>query len=229
MSENEENARQAQGEGEPRSQQPPLKVILASASPRRRELLEKAGVAFTVRTPEAPVDETLEPDDLRDPAEACKKLAERKAGAVVQEVLAAPAQGMTMVIGADTMVVKDAQIFGKPRSLSDGKHMLRELSGCTHQVVTAVSLWLVGVSEADEVSLGMRTFADVSHVTFRDLTDEEIADYLRKGESFDKAGAYAIQGEGASLVDHYEGALDTIIGLPAERLVREFPDLLRVE
>ncbi|MDO4291553.1 MAG: Maf family protein, partial [Eggerthellaceae bacterium] len=210
-------------------QQPALKVILASASPRRRELLEKAGVAFTVRTPETPVDETLEPDDLRDPAEACKKLAERKAGAVVQEVLAAPAQGMTMVIGADTMVVKDAQIFGKPRSLSDGKHMLRELSGCTHQVVTAVSLWLVGVSEADEVSLGMRTFADTSHVTFRDLTDEEIADYLRKGESFDKAGAYAIQGEGASLIDHYEGALDTIIGLPAERLVREFPDLLRAE
>ena len=78
----------------------------------------------------------------------------------------------------------------------------------------------------EKISLGFRTFADASYVTFRDLSDEEIADYLRKGESFDKAGAYAIQGAGAALVDRYDGALDTIIGLPAEKLIREFPDLL---
>lgn len=203
-----------------------FEVILASSSPRRRDLLEKAGVKFAVRTPQAPVDETLEPDLAAQPEEACKKLAERKAGAVIQEVLAEDYTGMLIVLGADTMVVKDGQVFGKPRSLSDGKRMLRALSGCTHQVITAVSVWMVAAPEAEKVSLGFRTFADVSHVTFRDLTDEEIADYLRKGESFDKAGAYAIQGEGAALVDHYEGALDTIVGLPAERLVREFPDLL---
>ena len=205
---------------------PAFEVILASGSPRRRELLERAGVSFTVRTPVTPVDESIEPDLAAQPEEACKKLAERKAGAVIQEVLAEDYAGMLIVLGADTMVVKDGQIFGKPRSLSDGKHMLRQLAGATHQVITAVSVWMVAAPEAEKISLGFRTFADVSHVTFRDLTDDEIADYLRKGESFDKAGAYAIQGEGAALVDHYEGALDTIIGLPAERLVREFPDLL---
>ena len=197
-----------------------FEVVLASASPRRRELLEKAGVAFTVRTPQTPVDETL-----AEPAEACKKLAERKAGAVIQEVLAEDYQGMLIVIGADTMVVKDGEIFGKPRSLSDGKHMLRALSGSTHEVITAVSVWMVAAPEVENISLGFRTFHDVSRVTFRDLTEEEISDYLRLGESFDKAGAYAIQGAGAQLGDHYDGSRDTIIGLPVERMLREFPDL----
>ena len=205
---------------------PSFEVILASSSPRRRELLNAAGVKFTVRTPVTPVDESLEPDLAADPEEAAKKLAERKAGAVIQEVLAENYTGMLIVIGADTMVVLDGKIFGKPRSASDGKHMLRQLSGRTHEVITAVSVWMVAAPNAEDVSLGFRTFADISHVTFRDLTDEEITDYLRKGESFDKAGAYAIQGEGAALVDHYDGSLDTIIGLPATRLIKEFPDLV---
>ena len=196
---------------------PSFEVILASNSPRRRELLNAAGVKFTVRTPVTPVDESLEPDLAADPEEAAKKLAERKAGAVIQEVLAENYTGMLIVIGADTMVVLD------------GKHMLRQLSGRTHEVITAVSVWMVAAPNAEDVSLGFRTFADISHVTFRDLTDEEITDYLRKGESFDKAGAYAIQGEGAALVDHYDGALDTIIGLPATRLIKEFPDLVNAE
>ena len=93
-----------------------FEVVLASASPRRRELLEKAGVAFSVRTPVTPVDETLEPDQLAEPAEACKKLAERKAGAVIQEVLAEDYQGMLIVIGADTMVVKDGRSSGSPEA-----------------------------------------------------------------------------------------------------------------
>lgn len=208
---------------------PSFEVILASNSPRRRELLNAAGVKFTVRTPVTPVDESLEPDLAADPEEAAKKLAERKAGAVIQEVLAENYTGMLIVIGADTMVVLDGKIFGKPRSASDGKHMLRSLSGRTHEVITAVSVWMVAAPNAEDVSLGFRTFADISRVTFRDLIDEEITDYLRKGESFDKAGAYAIQGEGAKLVDHYDGSLDTIIGLPAERLIKEFPDLVNAE
>ena len=206
-----------------------FEVVLASASPRRRELLEAAGVKFIVHTPATPVDESLEPDLAANPEEAAKKLAERKAGAVVQEVLAQNYTGMLIVIGADTMVVLDGKIYGKPRSLSDAKRMLRELSGRTHEVITAVSVWMIAAPEADNISLGFRTFADVSRVTFRELTDEEIADYLAKGESFDKAGAYAIQGEGAALVDHYDGAWDTIVGLPAERLVKEFPDLVAAE
>ena len=208
---------------------PSFEVILASNSPRRRELLNAAGVKFTVRTPVTPVDESLEPDLAADPEEAAKKLAERKAGAVIQEVLAENYIGMLIVIGADTMVVLDGKIFGKPRSASDGKHMLRQLSGRTHEVITAVSVWMVAAPNAEDVSLGFRTFADISHVTFRDLTDVEITEYLRKGESFDKAGAYAIQGEGAALVDHYDGSLDTIIGLPATRLIKEFPDLVNAE
>lgn len=210
-------------------QAPAFEVILASNSPRRRELLDAAGVKFTVRTPVTPVDESLEPDLAADPEEAAKKLAERKAGAVIQEVLSENYTGMLIVIGADTMVVLDGKIFGKPRSASDGKHMLRQLSGRTHEVITAVSVWMVAAPNAEDVSLGFRTFADISRVTFRDLIDEEIIDYLRKGESFDKAGAYAIQGEGASLVDHYDGSLDTIIGLPATRLIKEFPDLVNAE
>lgn len=210
-------------------QAPSFEVILASNSPRRRELLDAAGVNFTVRTPATPVDESLEPDLAADPEEAAKKLAERKAGAVIQEVLSENYTGMLIVIGADTMVVLDGKIFGKPRSASDGKHMLRQLSGRTHEVITAVSVWMVAAPNAEDVSLGFRTFADISRVTFRDLTDEEITEYLRKGESFDKAGAYAIQGEGAALVDHYDGSLDTIIGLPATRLIKEFPDLVNAE
>ena len=215
----------ANSQGKPAEK--PFRVVLASASPRRRELLEQAGVTFTVHASE--VDESLEPDLLADPPEACKKLAERKAGAVIQEVLAENYTGMLIVIGADTMVVLDGKIFGKPRSASDGKHMLRQLSGRTHEVITAVSVWMVAAPNAEDVSLGFRTFADISRVTFRDLTDEEITDYLRKGESFDKAGAYAIQGEGAALVDHYDGSLDTIIGLPTTRLIKEFPDLVNAE
>lgn len=210
-------------------QAPAFEVILASNSPRRRELLDAAGVNFTVRTPVTPVDESLEPDLAANPEEAAKKLAERKAGAVIQEVLSENYTGMLIVIGADTMVVLDGKIFGKPRSLSDAKHMLRQLSGRTHEVITAVSVWMIAAPAAEDISLGFRTFADTSRVTFRDLTDEEIADYLARGESFDKAGAYAIQGEGAKLVDHYDGSLDTIIGLPAERLIKEFPDLVNAE
>lgn len=223
----DEELREAVREERPADAPASFEVILASNSPRRRELLEQAGVKFTVHTPATPVDESLEPDLAANPEEAAKKLAERKAGAVIQEVLASDYTGMLIVIGADTMVVLDGKIFGKPRSASDGKHMLRQLSGRTHEVITAVSVWMVSAPTKEDVSLGFRTFADTSRVTFRDLTDEEITAYLKKGESFDKAGAYAIQGEGAALVDHYDGAYDTIVGLPAQRLIQEFPDLLQ--
>ena len=189
----------ANSQGKPAEK--PFRVVLASASPRRRELLEQAGVTFTVHASE--VDESLEPDLLANPPEACKKLAERKAGAVVQEILADPAfEGMLIVIGSDTMVVKDGNIFGKPKSASDATHMLRRLSGATHEVITAVSVWVVSAEAVDpalaadddsgNISLGFRTFCDTSRVTFHELTDERIREYLACGESFDKAGAYGI-------------------------------------
>lgn len=198
-------------------------VVLASGSPRRKQLMEDAGIAFTVRVSE--VDEELDADLLADPPEAAKKLAERKAGAVVQEVLSEDYQGMAMVLGADTMVVCDGEIFGKPKNLSDAKHMLRRLEGRTHEVLTAVSVWLVAAPEPEKISLGFRTFIESTAVTFHALSDEQIDDYLRQGESFDKAGAYAIQGTGAALVDRIDGALDTVIGMPVQRLLEEFPDL----
>ena len=208
--ENEQNTQPAAAPAE--TPMPALDIVLASASPRRKQLLEDAGVRFVVHASE--VDETLEPDLLADPPEACKKLAERKAGAVVQEVLAEDYTGMAAVIGADTMVVCEGEIFGKPVSLSDAKRMLRCLSGRTHEVLTAVSVWMVAAPEPENISLGFRTFVDRSAVTFRELTDEEIVDYLRKGESFDKAGAYAVQGAGADLVARVDGAMDTVIGRP---------------
>ena len=198
-------------------------IVLASASPRRRQLLEEAGVTFAVI--EGDVDETLEPELLAQPEEAAKKLAERKAGAAVQYVLGTDYRGMMLVIGADTMVVNAGEIYGKPKNVDDGKRMLRALSGRTHEVHTAVSVWLVSAASEEDVSLGFRSFVDTTRVTFKDLSEDDIVEYLRKGESFDKAGAYGIQGEGANLVQGIEGSLDTVIGLPVERLLREFPEI----
>ena len=105
--------------------------------------------------------------------------------------------------------------------------MLRKLSGRTHEVMTAVSVWAVMAPEAEKLSLGFRTFVEKSQVTFKALEDVDIERYLDAGESYDKAGAYAIQGEGSALVERYEGDYDTIVGLPVTRLLDEYPELRR--
>ena len=203
-----------------------IKVILASSSPRRKELLERAGVSFRIMSSE--VDEYLEPDDLRNPNEACKKLAERKAKAVVEELLCDESiSGPHAVIGADTMVVNCGEIYGKPKTDEHALQMLLALQGKTHEVVTAVSVWLFNVGEDDEISLGFRTFADVSKVTFRTASEEELYDYVSCGESKDKAGAYAAQGRGSEFIERIDGSLDTVIGLPVSRLLKEFPYLAK--
>ena len=200
-----------------------LNIILASASPRRRTLLAQAGVRFTVHVSE--VDETLTEADIADPEKAAAKLADRKAGAVTQELLNANTQGMHVIIGADTMVVLDGEIFGKPKDLADAKRMLRALSGRTHEVMTGVAVYMINAVNPEFVNVGRKTFTDITRVTFKELSDEEIAEYLKKGESFDKAGAYAAQGEGASIIAGVDGAMDTVIGLPVGRLLEMFPDL----
>ena len=209
-----------------------MDIILASNSPRRRELLEKAGIRFTVHASEIPVDENLD-DELRaDPARAARELAKRKAGAVVQELLAIDYQQRTpeiAVIGADTMVVLGAEIFGKPQSLSGGVGMLRKLSGKTHQVITGVAVYMVKTNEDGTVSIGKGAFSETSDVTFKDLSEEDIVDYLHRGESYDKAGAYAIQGEGAKLIKGYEGDYNNIVGLPVDTLLDAFPALQSTE
>lgn len=211
----------------------PINIILASKSPRRADLLREAGVKFVAYTGTTEVDESLEPDLLRDPKEAVKKLAERKAGAVVQDILAQNPVGLGIVIGADTTVVLDGEMFGKPYSADHAREMLSRLSGRTHEVITGVSVWLVMLNETEEnggdgnVSLGFRTFAETSYVTFKELTTEMINAYVATGETIDKAGAYGIQGKGGELVKCYEGDYNNIVGLPVDTLLENFPDLLK--
>ena len=201
-----------------------IDIVLASQSPRRRELFEREEIPFTVQVSQ--VDETLEPDLLADPYEAVKKLAERKAGAVVQQVLGVDYVGAAAIVGADTMVVLGNTIYGKPESAEDAQRILRELSGKTHEVITGVSVWLVSAPTTEDVSLGFRTFTETSRVTFKELTDQEIADYIATGEPMDKAGAYGIQGLGGNLVGAIDGDFDNIVGFPIKRFMDEFSEII---
>lgn len=211
----------------------PINVILASKSPRRKQLLEEAGVHFVVYTGTTEVDESLEPDVMADPSEAVKKLAERKAGAVVQDILAQSPVGLGIVIGADTTVVLDGEMLGKPYSADHAREMLSRLSGRTHEVITGVSVWFVMLNEKEEnggdgnVSVGFRSFSESSLVTFKTLSKQNIDDYVATGETIDKAGAYGIQGKGGELVEKLEGDFDNVVGLPVGTLLKNFPDLMK--
>lgn len=174
-------------------------IILASGSPRRRELLELADVPFIVQT--ADVDETI-PEGI-SPEEAVQLLAVKKARAV-------PAENQ-LVLAADTVVALDGKIFGKPHDREEAKAMLRTLSGNTHQVHTGVC---IRKGDREEV------FCETAQVTFYALTEEEISRYVDSGEPMDKAGAYGIQGKGAVLVRRIEGDYYTIVGLPIARVIR---------
>ena len=174
-------------------------LILASKSPRRRELITALGRPFTVTSTDT--DETL--PDL-PPAEAVRVLACRKA-----EAGAAAASPEDYVVGADTLVFYKNEALGKPTDDEDAVRMLSLLSGTTHQVITGVAVTHKGVTESA---------AAITDVTFRKLTEKEIRRYVKTGEPRDKAGAYGIQGKGGKLVDHYDGALDNVIGLPVSLL-----------
>lgn len=201
-----------------------IDIVLASGSPRRKELLEREGVEFTVRVSE--VDESLEPDLLRQPEEAAKKLAERKARAVLEEMLNEAYVGTAMVVGADTMVVVDGAIYGKPEDEADARRILGELSGRAHQVITGVSVWLAGApANEEDISIAFRSFAETSHVVFKELDDELIESYIATGEPMDKAGAYGVQGKGGEmLVERVAGDFDNVVGLPVKRLIAEFQE-----
>ena len=168
-------------------------IILASGSPRRRELLELADVPFIVQT--ADVDETI-PEGI-SPEEAVQLLAVKKARAV-------PAENQLVL-------ALDGKIFGKPHDREEAKAMLRTLSGKTHQVHTGVC---IRKGDREEV------FCETAQVTFYPLAEEEISRYVDSGEPMDKAGAYGIQGKGAVLVRRIEGDYYTIVGLPIARVVR---------
>jgi len=173
------------------------RLILASASPRRRELLTQAGYAFEVQP--AHVNEELRPDE--DPITYVVRLAREKAQAVFAEVDDPEA----IVLGADTTVTLDSQVLAKPEDAADAAHMLRLLSGRTHRVITGVA---IATAKGTEVA------AEVTGVQFLTLSDEEIAAYIATGEPMDKAGAYGIQGLAARWIPRVEGCYFNVVGLP---------------
>ena len=183
-----------------------MRVILASKSPRRRELLSRIFPNFEIIVSDA--DETL-PEGL-SPAECAEAVALRKGSAVAAE------QGDdALVISSDTMVELGGVILGKPASAADAHRMLAMLSGKRHNVHTGVAVHYRG-----------RVFSgvDTTRVEFRPLTENEIDEYIATGEPMDKAGAYGIQGKGGALVSGYDGDFDTVVGLSlslTERLVAE--------
>ena len=196
-------------------------LILGSASPRRRELLSLITEDFTVRL--ADIDERALENDLEQrhvPAcEVSEELASAKAHAVF-EMLDQDSRASSVVIGADTSVILDDVIYGKPESKEDAKRMLTNLSGRKHVVATGVSLVFEG---------GEKRFTDVSLVEFYPLDDYQknvIERYIESGDPMDKAGAYGIQTGGALLVRGIEGDFLNVVGLPVARLARELSSVI---
>jgi septum formation protein len=175
-------------------------LVLASASPRRRELLTQAGFSFEVHP--ADISENLFPGE--DPIAYVTRLAREKAQAVYKEITKAPAPPL-VVLGADTTVTLDDHILGKPEDAADAARMLRLLSGRTHRVITGVAV---------VTAASAQVAAEVTEVTFLPLSDAEIAAYIATGEPMDKAGAYAIQGFAARWVPRIEGCYFNVVGLP---------------
>jgi len=174
------------------------RILLASASPRRSELLRQVGIAHEVRPVD--VDESVREGEA--PSAYVLRLAESKAAALWRQLAAADRRP---VLAADTTVALEGEIFGKPASLAEARNMLGRLSGRTHEVHTAVAI-LHGGGAAARVSS--------SSVTFRVLTPAEIDAYWRTGEPADKAGGYAVQGRAAAFISHISGSYSGIMGLP---------------
>jgi septum formation protein len=193
-------------------------LVLASASPRRQELLRNARILF--KTQPAEISEVLQAGELPD--EFARRLAYEKAKTVF-DALHPPAE--TFVLGADTIVVVDGEVLGKPAGEEDASRMLRLLSDRRHEVTTGVCL--IGV-EGEEPDGARKIFADVGSETtvvcFGQLAEEEIQDYIATGEPMDKAGAYAIQGVASRWISRIEGDYFNVVGLPVAlvwRMLRE--------
>jgi len=174
-----------------------MRLILASASPRRAELLRAAGFDFEIVATE--IDERLRPDE--PPAAFVRRLAAEKSAAGLAQVR----PDDVVVLGADTVVVVDGEVLGKPRDDHDAAAMLARLSGRRHEVLTGVSL---------RTSTAEAGFVEATTVEFSHLSDAEIAWYVASGEGRDKAGAYAIQGLAARFIPRIEGSYSNVVGLP---------------
>ena len=190
-----------------------MKLILASASPRRAEILRDAGFHFSVLS--SAVDETPFPGE--SPQEHVERLAAAKA-----ELAVARTVGPAIIIAADTVVVLGGKVIGKPRSTDDARLMLEQLSGRTHSVITGVTLVRLPDSER-------RSFVESTLVHFSTLSSEEILRYLATDEPYDKAGAYAIQGRAGRFVSRVEGCYFNVVGLPLAHVNTALADLGWVE
>ena len=182
---------------------------LASRSPRRAELLARLGLDFGVLDLDIPEQQGSD----EPAADYVRRVAREKAGAGLLQVVAVPD---AVVLGADTEVILDGSVFGKPADAGDAEAMLRRLSGQTHEVITSVSV-VSAAREAQAIA--------VSQVTFGVMSDADIATYLACGEWQGKAGAYAIQGRFESRIEHLSGSFSGVMGLPmfeTARLLREF-------
>jgi septum formation protein len=186
-----------------------LKLILASSSPRRAEILRNAGFTFEVQP--SHVDETPLPGERAD--DYVRRLADSKARAAAQYVDRDMNRGTerAVVIGADTVVVIDGQILGKPADADDARRMLRLFSGRDHDVLTGLSF--ISIPEREEATL-----VESTRVSFLPLSAKDIEDYLLTGEPFDKAGAYGIQGIGGRFIRRVEGCYFNVMGLPLSRV-----------
>jgi septum formation protein len=182
-----------------------LKLVLASRSPRRAELLKAAGFEFTVRA--ADIDET--PREGEDPRDYVCRLAKAKACAM-------PSDSNEILLAADTTVVLEHEILGKPTDSADAVRMLRKLSGKRHEVITAICLRRGNL---------IRTALDSTTVWFAPMTGPEIDDYAASGEPMDKAGAYGIQGRASVFIDRIEGSYTNVVGLPISLVYRNLKDL----
>lgn len=182
------------------------RIVLASRSPRRKEILEKLGLVFEIDPPE--IDET--PRESENPLSYVQRIAAAKADKV-----ALRHEQQCVVIAADTTVALDGEIFGQPRDVDEARRMIQKLSKKSHSVHTAVSVRFDGKSANG---------FDTASVMMREVTPELLEWYLATGESMGKAGAYAVQGQGAALVAEVRGEIDTVIGLPVwlltERLAK---------
>lgn len=180
-------------------------LVLASASPRRKELLEQAGYNLIILP--ADVDETL-PDGI-SPDDAVKYLANKKAEACAKFILKEKPELTDLpIVAADTVVYKD-EIMGKPMDRQDAKRMIQTIRGTFHHVATGVAIILPASGNKD-------VFCDATKVYCKDLSDDDVEAYLDTDEPYDKAGAYAIQGIFGKYIERFEGRYDTVVGLPVE-------------
>jgi septum formation protein len=186
-----------------------MKLILASASPRRAEILRGAGISFSVLSSAI--------DEAPLPGEAAQDLVRRLAAAK-GELVAARAVGPAIVIAADTVVALESEVLGKPRTSEDARHMLEKLSGRTHTVVTGVAL--IRLPDVER-----REFVEITQVHFASIENDEILRYLASGEPFDKAGSYAIQGRAGRYIPRIDGCYFNVVGLPLARLCKELSEL----